>query len=246
MAALAVLAAAAAVVSWSAQYQMVLAVKATPTIAALEAGVPDAGSLIFASLGIALALHGKRALWPRILNLACVATSVSMNALAAGRGWRDLAIWIMPPLAYALASDTLIGVVRAYVVARQKALNEALADDGATPLAIVGGMLLWLLRLSLAPRSTLNGFRRWVQDECPVAPGRRAIVVSQRPALPAPSKEPRRPGLPGPRGPAGVGRGRAPRRPGSSIWWPTGTGRWRRCRSARSPGLAPRWLPRSG
>ena len=60
--ALAVLAMAAAVVSWDAQYVLVHAVKRVPVIAALEAGIPDAGALIFAALGIALALHGRRAL----------------------------------------------------------------------------------------------------------------------------------------------------------------------------------------
>ena len=59
MAALAVLAAAAAVVSWDAQYVMVSRVKHVPVIAALEAGVPDVGAVIFATLGIALALHGQ-------------------------------------------------------------------------------------------------------------------------------------------------------------------------------------------
>jgi len=43
-----------------------------------------------------------------------------------------------------------------------------------TPLAILGGLALWLLRLALAPASTLAGFRAWVLEECPVAPGRRA------------------------------------------------------------------------
>jgi len=70
MAALAVLAAAAAAVSWDAQYQMVRSVKHAPVIAALEAGIPDVGALIFASLGIALALHAKRALRARMLALA--------------------------------------------------------------------------------------------------------------------------------------------------------------------------------
>jgi hypothetical protein len=98
-----------------------------------------------------------------------------MNVLAAAPGWRDLAIWAMPPVAYALASDTAIMVVRAWTLARQKALNEALADDGATPLALLGGLLLWLLRLALAPASTLAGFRAWVVEECPVAPGRRGL-----------------------------------------------------------------------
>jgi hypothetical protein len=171
---LAVLAAAAAVVSFSAQYRMVHAAKGTPAVAALEAAIPDVAALIFATLGIALALHGKRAIRARVLNVAAVVTSVAMNVLAAGRGWRDLAIWVMPPIAYALASDTAIGVVRAWTLARQKALDEAL-DDEATPLAILGGLLLWLLRLGIAPASTLADFRAWVIEECPVAPGRRAL-----------------------------------------------------------------------
>jgi len=173
MLSLAVLAAAAAIVSFSAQYRMVFAAKAVAPVAALEAAIPDVAALIFATLGIALALHGKRAIRSRVLNVAAVGTSVAMNVLAAGPGWRDLAIWAMPPVAYALASDTAIMVVRAWTLARQKALNEALADDGATPLALLGWLMMWLLRLALAPRSTLAGFRAWVVEECPVAPDRR-------------------------------------------------------------------------
>ena len=52
---------------------------------------------------------------------------------------------------------------------------------------MLGGLILWLLRLALAPASTLTGFRAWVLEECPVAPGRRAA----RPALPS---APARPG----------------------------------------------------
>ena len=73
----------------------------------------------------------------------------------------------------------------------------------ATPLAILGGLLLWLLRLALAPASTLSGFRAWVLDECPVAPGRRAPKLG-----PAPHRT----------------RGRRPRPPGSWIWSPNGMG----------------------
>jgi hypothetical protein len=125
-----------------------------------------------------------------VLNVAAVGTSVAMNVLAAGRGWRDLAIWAMPPVAYALASDTAIGVVRAWTLARARALNEALADDETTPLALVGGLLLWLLRLSIAPASTLTGFRAWVVEECPVAPGRRSRPAqpARSPIAPAPGK----------------------------------------------------------
>ena len=175
---LCILAAAAAAVSFTAQYRMVDATRHLPAIAALEAAIPDAAALVFACLGIALALHGRRALRARALNLASVGTSVFMNTLAAEPGWRNLAIWALPPVAYALASDTLIGVVRAWALAR----HQHLTADAATPLAILGGLLLWLLRLALAPASTLAGFRAWVLAECPVAPGRR----------PAPAPHPRK------------------------------------------------------
>jgi hypothetical protein len=184
---LCVLAAAAAAVSFTAQYRMAETARHLPAIAALEAAIPDAAAVVFACLGIALALHGRRALRARALNLASVAASVFMNAIAAAPGWRNLAIWAMPPLAYALASDTLIGVVRAWTLARHLQFGTALAADAATPLAILGGLALWLLRLALAPASTLAGFRAWVLQECPVAPGRRAPAPR-----PAPAPHPRK------------------------------------------------------
>jgi hypothetical protein len=109
---LCLLAAAAAVVSFTAQYRMVDAVRRLAVVAGLEAAIPDGAALVFACLGIALALQGRRAIRARVLNIASIGTSVFMNAIAAAPGWRNLAIWAMPPVAYALASDTLIGVVR--------------------------------------------------------------------------------------------------------------------------------------
>jgi hypothetical protein len=123
---LCLLAAAAAAVSFTAQYRMAEAARHLAVVAALEAAIPDAAALVFACLGIALALHGRRALRARALNLASVGASVFMNAIAAAPGWRNLAIWAMPPVAYALASDTLIGVVRAWALARHQQLTAAL------------------------------------------------------------------------------------------------------------------------
>ena len=168
---LCLLAAAAAVVSFTAQYRLVYATRRLAVVAGLEAAIPDAAALVFACLGIALALHGRRAVRARILNLASVGTSVFMNTIAAAPGWRNLAVWAMPPVAYALASDTLISVVRAAAIARHQHMG--MAPEDRTPLAALGGLVLWLLRLALAPVSTLAGFRAWVVGECPVAPGRR-------------------------------------------------------------------------
>ena len=186
VAGLGVLAGAAAVVSFTAQYRMIFAARRLALVAGLEAAIPDAAAVVFASLGIALALHGRRALRARALNVASVAVSVFMNAIAASPGWRSLAIWAMPPVAYGLASDTLIGVVRAWAIARHQALDVRLADEQVTPLAVLGGLALWLLRLALAPGSTLAGFRRWVIEECPIAPGSRVTTGRAVPAITAP------------------------------------------------------------
>jgi hypothetical protein len=195
------LAAAAAAVSFTAQYRMVYADRHLAIVAALEAAIPDAAAMVFACLGIALALHGRRALRARALNIASVGASVFMNVIAAAPGWRSLAVWAMPPVAYALASDTLIGVVRSWVIARHKHLNMTLTADEPTPLTVLGGLVLWLLRLSLAPTSTLAGFRAWVLEECPIAPGRRAdrpAPVTAAAATPRAISRPRRGS--GPRG----------------------------------------------
>jgi len=66
--------------------------------------LPDAAALVFACLGVALALHGRRAIRARMLNLASVATSVFMNAIAAGLA--EPGHLGDAPIAYALASDT--------------------------------------------------------------------------------------------------------------------------------------------
>ena len=198
MLSLAVLAAGAAAVSFDAQYRMVYAAKHTQVIAVLEAGIPDVAAVVFAALGIALALHGRRAIRARLLNVGAIGTSIAMNAIAAGTGWRDMAIWVMPPIAYALASDTCIGVIRAVTAARQP--GAALADE-VTPLAMAARAVLWSIRLVLAPRSTLRGFRTYVITTCPVdepAPQLAAPAVpwpgpppvlepGPRPAPPAPA-----------------------------------------------------------
>jgi hypothetical protein len=168
MLALGLLAAAAAAVSFEAQYRMVYAAKGIRWAAGLEAAIPDAAALVFASLGIALALHGKRAIRARLLNVGAVATSVTMNLLAAEPGWRNLAIWVMPAIAYALASDTAIGVIRAWSIARQCELGEALAEDEATPLATLGRVALYSLRFVLAAPSTASGVRRQVLNMTPL------------------------------------------------------------------------------
>jgi len=174
---LAGLAAAAAAVSYWAQFEFIQNVKHQQVISYIQAGIPDAGALVFACLGIALALHGKRALRPRFLNLACVGTSILMNALGAAPGWKPTAVWIMAPVIYAVASDTLIGVLSAYAIARHKALHATLAADDSTPLQVIGAFALWVLRLAMDPGGTVRGFRAWVLST-PASPRPRPAAVT--------------------------------------------------------------------
>jgi hypothetical protein len=134
------LAAAAAAVSFTAQYRLVFAARGLALAAGLEAAIPDAAALVFACLGVALALHGRRAVRARLLNAASAGTSVFMNSIAAGPGWQDTAVWVMPPVAYALASDTLIGVIRTRVTASQ--LGKA-GGSGAEDVSMLGWPAGW-------------------------------------------------------------------------------------------------------
>ena len=171
---------AAAAVSYEAQWRLVYRDKHELGVSYIQAAIPDLGSLVFACFGIALALHGKRAIRARLLNVLCVGISITMNALAARSGWSALAVWVMSPVIYALASDTLIGVIRAYAIAQHKRLPEALADEGITPLQIVCAVLLWLLRLVYAPPSTIKGFYRWVKSLPTAPPMRQQVPPNQQ------------------------------------------------------------------
>jgi len=179
--AVAVLAAASAAASWNAQFTTVIAVRHQPVIAIIEAGIPDAGALFFACLGIALAIHGRRAIRARALNACCIAVSLTMNAMASSPGWRDMAIWVMPSAMYAVASDTLIAVIRAFT---------AQHEEG--PMVRLGRAFRWLLlcslRLLLAFPSTFSTFRQWVIEEGPRGRTHKALPPGRRPDTPRPAK----------------------------------------------------------
>ena len=194
-----VLAAAAAAVSFTAQYRLVYAARHLATAAGLEAAIPDAAALVFACLGIALALHGRRAVRARALNISSAGASVFMNVIAAAPGWRDVAVWAMPPAAYALASDTLIGVIRSSVLARQQGpaappvRSPSGRPDRAAAVAAAVGM---------APMSTLAGSApgcsRSARSPPAAAPplGARLLVLRRVPGQPRAPLRFLRPSLP--------------------------------------------------
>ena len=102
-----------------------------------EASIPDAAGLVFACLGIALARPGS-----------AVAVSVFMNAIAAGPGWRT---WPSGPCP---RSPTPWPPTPSSALSAPGSPPQHLADEAATPLALLGGLILWPLRLAQAPVST--------------------------------------------------------------------------------------------
>jgi hypothetical protein len=138
------------VVSWHAQYAFVFAAKGQVIASALEALGLDAGAVIFALLGIALARLGRRAVVERMLVVACAAGSCVMNLLGANLGSpKSVAVYVMPPVLFAAMSDRLIAVIRRAGMGKRED-----SETQRSAWRVIGLALLYLLRFVLAAPST--------------------------------------------------------------------------------------------
>lgn len=168
------LAAAQGYVSFRAQYSFVDHAKRARVPSMLEALGLDTGAVIFAVLALALACCRRRAAVERVLNVSCALGSLLMNLLAGDLASpRSVTVWVLPSALYALTSDRLIAVVRRWV---QDDAGDQVTPEGSAWQA-AGGLMLWLLRLTLDVPGTLTAFRRWVLAVAPVAPGVRAGIL---------------------------------------------------------------------
>jgi len=114
---LAILAIACGYVSYRAQFAFVHQIKKEWLASTFEALGLDAGSVIFAFLGLAQAREGKPARLDRILNVACVGLSLFMNISSSGeQSFSAVAVFAIPAALYAAASDRLVSVVRERVI----------------------------------------------------------------------------------------------------------------------------------
>ena len=173
-----VLAVAQGYVSWRAQYGFIFAAKHTGLASALEALGLDTGAVIFALLGLAHARMGHPARIERTLNVACALGSGAMNVLAADLASpRSVAVYTLPAVLYACASDRLIATA-----------GHAAGVPETSVWRWIGTGLLYLLRTALAAPSTLAGLRRWVLAAAPV-PDRTA--PPEQPHAPPVSKKAR-------------------------------------------------------
>jgi hypothetical protein len=161
---LAGLAAAMGITSFHAQFTYIFATKRQWAPALLEALGLDAGAVIFALLGVAMARMGRRAAVERVLVVICALGSCGMNVLNANLGSpRSVAVYAMPPVLFALTSDRLIAVVR------RAALGKAADEVGQrSAWYLAGRSLLYGIRFAVDRRGTAAGVRQAVLDATPL------------------------------------------------------------------------------
>ena len=158
-----------------------------------------------------------------------------MNYLAADvTSFRSVAVYVMPPVVFAVCTDQVVAVVRRHGL--------GIAEDSAWSVLgrvvfaaarLAGAALLYSLRFVLAPAETAKGLRRLVLAAAPL-PGT-APEVTPRPALEAvpdlPDCSPAPPGKqPGPATPerlaefyaADLAQGRVPSKRQIKRDWPVG------------------------
>ena len=167
---LGLLAAGLFVVSLSAQYRYVFAVKHQSVPSAIEAIGLDVGMAVFSLLALGLAMAGQSARVERALIVVCAVASAGQNYAAADvTSPRSVAAYVMPPLFLALVVDRVVAVVRRHVLG--DAERSVWAAVGRGLAAVAKGLalvLLYVLRLALAPPSTSAGLRRLVLIATPL------------------------------------------------------------------------------
>ncbi len=167
---LGLLAAGLFVVSLTAQYRYVFAVKHQSVPSAIEAIGLDAGMTIFSLLALGLAMAGQSARIERALIVVCAVASAGQNYAAADvTSPRSVAAYVMPPLFLALVVDRVVAVVRRHMLGdAERSVWAAVGRGLAAAAKGLGLVLLYLLRLVLAPPSTSAGLRRLVLNAAPV------------------------------------------------------------------------------
>jgi len=175
---LGLLAAGLFAVSLSAQYRYVFEVKHVAPAAAIEALALDAAMTVFSLLGLGLAMAGQSARIERALIVACALGSAGMNYAAANvTSPRSVVAYVAPPVLLAVVVDRVIAVVRRHVLDdTERSVWAVLGRAAAAALKALGLVMLYLLRLVLAPPSTSAGLRRVVLNATPLPEAQRLAL----------------------------------------------------------------------
>jgi Protein of unknown function (DUF2637) len=177
---LALIGAGALYVSFSAQYKYVFAARHQDAASIIEALLLDLLMIVFTLLALGLSRAGKSSRTERALILACAAASAYMNVSAADTSSpRSVVAYAVAPIALAVVVDRVVSVIRRHVLADQEPSAWTAAAGALMAVTrLVGLVLLYSLRIVLAPRETSVGLRRMVLDAAPL------------PGLPAPEEPP--------------------------------------------------------
>ena len=164
---------------------------------AIEAIGLDAGMTIFSLLALGLAMAGQPARIERALIVVCAVASAGQNYAAADvTSPRSVAAYVMPPLFLALVVDRVVAVVRRHVLGdAERSVWAAFGRGAAAAVKGLGLVLLYLLRLVLAPPSTSAGLRQVVLNAAPLPEAARPAVTvppasEEPPAIDPPVTEP--------------------------------------------------------
>ena len=173
-------------VSLDAQYRYVFHAKHQSAASWVEALALDVGMAIFSLLALGLARAGKPARVERVMITVCAGASGVMNFAAANDASpKSVLAYVMPPVFLAVVADRVVSVVRRHVLGEQ----EQSPWHGAIPL------VMYLVRLILAPPSTAAGLRRWLlvktplpAPAAPAAPTAPAVEAAPRKAIVSPDR----------------------------------------------------------
>jgi hypothetical protein len=167
---LAVLAVATFFVSFRAQYTFVYAVKREAGPALIEALIADVAMVVCALLALGMARAGQSAKVARLLVVVFAGLSAGMNYLAADvASVRSVTVYVMPPAVVAVCTDQVVSVVRRFGLGISEDTAWAVLGRSAVAAARLAGIIvLYSLRLVLAPAETAGGLRKMVLAAAPI------------------------------------------------------------------------------
>jgi hypothetical protein len=167
---LAVLAAATFYVSYRAQFTFMFGVKHQVAPALIEALIADVAMVVCALLALGMACAGQSAKVARLLVLVFAGLSAGMNYLAADvASFRSVSVYVMPPAVFAVCTDQVVSVVRRFGLGITEDSAWAVLGRSAVAAArLTGTVVLYVLRLVLAPAETARGLRTMVLAAAPV------------------------------------------------------------------------------
>jgi hypothetical protein len=167
---LAVLGLATFYVSFRAQYTFVYAVKHQHLPALIEALIADVALVVCSLLALGMARAGQSAKVARLLVVMFAGLSAGMNYLAADvTSVRSVAVYVMPPAVFAVCTDQVVCVVRRHGLGiGEDSAWTALGRIVVAAARLARLILLYSLRLFLAPAETARGLRRMVLAAAPL------------------------------------------------------------------------------